>query len=145
MLKWLILGGLVAYILLEIALVVEAGHVVGMSGVLIWTVGTAVAGLLLLRIEGVRGIVRIHRQLQQEVLPTKELVDMALVVMGGVLMISPGLVADFVGVLLLIPPARWGVRGLFFMTIARLLDSKPSGPIPPSREVIEVTAKRTGD
>jgi UPF0716 protein FxsA len=146
MLKWVIGMGLLLYILVEIALLVEAGRHVGLAWMLAWTFGSALLGLGLLRIEGIRGILRIHRQLQQEVLPTRELIDMALIVIGAMLLVAPGVLSDLIGIILLIPPARWGIRTLIRRAFGLRSTREPDGrPLPPSREVIDVRAEHVQD
>jgi UPF0716 protein FxsA len=44
--------------------------------------------------------------------PGRDVLDGALVLIGGVLFILPGFVSDVFGALLLLPPSRAGVRGL---------------------------------
>lgn len=144
MMKWLFGAGLMFYTLVEIALLVETGRRVGLGWMLAWTVSSAVLGLWLLRVEGIRGILRIHRQLQQEVLPTRELIDMALIVFGALLLVAPGIVSDAVGALLLIPPLRWGVRTLIRAALRAHVVSGPERRMPPSREVIDVQPEQAG-
>jgi UPF0716 protein FxsA len=141
MIKWLIAAGLMAYTVVEIALLLELGRWAGLTLTLAWTVGSALLGLGLLRVEGLRGLIRIHRQLQQEVLPTLELVDMTLIVLGSVLLILPGLLSDIVGLLLFFPPARWLVRTLFFSIVGNRLPTSPDGPSAFAGDVIEIQAE----
>jgi UPF0716 protein FxsA len=144
MVKWLFGAGLMLYTLVEIALLVEVSRRVGLGWMLAWTVGSALLGLCLLRVEGIRGILRIHRQLQQEVLPTRELIDMALIVVGALLVVAPGIVSDAVGALLLIPPTRWGARALVLALLRVRIDTSRERPAPPSREVIDVQPEQAG-
>ncbi len=144
MVKWLIAAGLLLYTLLEIALLVQIGSQVGLAWMLVWTVGSAVAGLVLLRLEGIRGIVRIHKQLQAQVLPTRDLIDMAMIVLGALLLVAPGILSDAVGLLLLIPPTRWALRELLLRALGSRLISNGREDVPPSQEVIDVQAERAG-
>jgi UPF0716 protein FxsA len=143
MVKWLVAAGLLIYTLLEIGLLVEVTRRVGLAWMLAWTIGSAVGGIWLLRVEGIRGILRIHRSLQQEVLPTRELIDMAMIVLGALMLVAPGILSDAAGLLLLIPPTRWALRELLLKGLGRLSASQRQ-PVAPSREVIDVQPEQVG-
>jgi UPF0716 protein FxsA len=146
MAKWLIGTGLLLYALSEIALLVEVGRRVGLGWMLAWTIGSAFLGVWLLRVQGIRGILRIHRQLQQEVLPTRELIDMALIVVGAMLLVAPGILSDLFGIILLMPLTRWGVRAIIRQAFGiRIVREDVRRPIPPSREIIDVRAEHVED
>lgn len=145
MVKWLVAASLLIYTLLEIGLLVELGRQVGLAWMLAWTVGSAVAGIGLLRVEGIRGILRIHHRLQQEVLPTRELIDMAMIVLGALLLVAPGILSDAAGLLLLIPPTRWALRELLLKALGRRISSRERRHVPPSREVIDVQPEHVQD
>ncbi|HEX7926171.1 MAG TPA: FxsA family protein [bacterium] len=145
MLKWLIGIGLIVYVLAEIALLVEAGRLFGLGWMLAWTIASALLGLWLLRVEGIRGILRIHRQLQQEILPTRELIDMALIVVGAMLLVAPGILSDAMGILLLFPPTRMAFRALVRAALGIHSTRERDGSVPPSREVIDVRAEHVQD
>ncbi len=113
MFKWM-MAGLSVYAVMEVVVMVEAGRRVGISWLLGWVLFTAVVGLALLRVLGLRAIVQISHQLEQEVLPTRALVDLALIVSGALLLIAPGIISDFVGLALLFPPTRWLLDSLAF-------------------------------
>lgn len=111
--KWITLAFL-AYAAVEIALVIEVGRRIGLGWVLAWVIVTAVLGLAVLRTQGVWALRQISLKLQQEILPTNELVDLALVVLAAALLISPGFLADLLGLILFLPVSRLLVRHLVF-------------------------------
>src|SRR6059036_4351493 len=53
--------------------------------------------------------------------PAREVVDGALVVIGGVLLMIPGFITDAVGLLLLLPPTRALTRPLLVRNLASRL------------------------
>jgi UPF0716 protein FxsA len=116
--KWIFLV-LMLYAAAEIALLIELGNWLGLGWVMAWVAGTVLLGMGVLRTQGVWALRRIARQLQQEILPTKELVDLALVMMAGILLISPGIIADLVGLFLFIPLGRVGVRAILLQLLPR--------------------------
>ncbi len=111
--KWFFLAFLV-YAAAEIALLIEAGRRFGLGWVMLWVAVTLVLGLAMLRTQGIRALRRIALKLQQEILPTDELVDLALVVIAALLLMSPGPLADLLGLLLALPYGRLVARRLVF-------------------------------
>jgi UPF0716 protein FxsA len=107
MLKWMLLAFLAGGVALEVMAMLVVGGRLGVGWTLAWMAGTGIAGLLVLRLAGVHGLLRIHQRLREEVLPTRELIDMVLILFGAVCLILPGFVTDAVGLLLVLPPVRW--------------------------------------
>lgn len=89
---------------------------------------TALLGLLLVRAEGRHTLRRVARRLAQGELPTNELLDGALLIAAGAFLLTPGLVTDLVGLLLIIPPTRIPIRhALKHWIVIPVLDEKSHG------------------
>jgi len=52
----------------------------------------------------------LRQQLAQGQPPTEELLDGAFILLGGLLLLTPGFITDLLGFALLIPPARYWVK-----------------------------------
>jgi UPF0716 protein FxsA len=113
---WLFVG-VITYASVEVAVLIEFGRWIGLGWVMLWVAGTVILGIAALRTQGIRALRRVAQQLQQEILPTREIVDLALVTCAGVLLISPGILADLLGLLLLIPPFRVAMRHVILHVI----------------------------
>ena len=138
--KWLILFPLCVIAVLEVWLLLAFGQIFGIFWSIIWMMASFLVGVILLRVEGFWVLVKIHQQLLDEVIPTKELLDMVFIGMGGILLILPGYFTDFLGLSFLIPPLRWGYRKLTFLFLSRLLVTPDlSRPQPPSEDVVDIT------
>ncbi|MFB6139416.1 MAG: FxsA family protein [Halosimplex sp.] len=89
---------------------------------------TALLGLLLVRAESRHTVRKIQRKLAAGELPTDELLDGAFLLVAGALTLTPGLVTDALGILLVVPftraPIRWVVRE---KVIVPYLDRKSGG------------------
>ncbi len=96
--------------LVEIYLLVRVGSHIGALPTVALVVGTGMAGAWLARAQGLSVMARIRENMNRGVPPTGELVDALLIFIAGVLLITPGLITDTVGLLLLVPPARRAVR-----------------------------------
>lgn len=75
---------------------------------------TALVGLLFVRLAGRHTIVRIQRRLRQGEVPTNELIDGGLLLVAAGFLLTPGLVTDGLGFLIVVPvtryPFRWGLK-----------------------------------
>ena len=98
-----VLMGLVAWSLVEIALFVTVGSWVGVLGTLAIVLGSGVAGVMILRQQGVQ----LGQALRQNMGAGREPVaHSGLVALGAVLLILPGFLTDMIGLVLLVPPIR---------------------------------------
>lgn len=135
-----------AFAAAEVAALVIIGGWLGVGWTLAWMLGSVVLGLTILRLGGIQALIRIHHKLREQELPTLELLDMAMVLMGGVMLIVPGFVSDALGLLLLLPPVRWLGRGCFCALYGELLPPRyPPGRGPMGEEVIEIRAEEVRD
>jgi len=73
---------------------------------------TALLGMLLVRAEGRHTIRTIQQKLAQGELPTNELLDGGLLLVAGALTLTPGLVTDALGILLVFPLTRIPIRAV---------------------------------
>lgn len=92
--------------IIEIALFVVIGGEIGVSATLLWVILSAVIGIALLRHEGREAALDIQQSLQQMRDPARPIGDRTLKMLGSFLLILPGFLTDFLGILLLIPPLR---------------------------------------
>lgn len=95
--------------LLEIAAFVLIGGEIGIWATLGLVVVTAVIGSFLLRWQGLALLGRIQNELAAQRLPAKDLVRGAMLVLAGVLLLTPGFVTDTIGFLLFVPPFQEAV------------------------------------
>jgi UPF0716 protein FxsA len=100
----------VVYPLLELALLIRAGQIWGIWPVLAAIIGTAILGVAILRRHGFRVAEKISAELNAGRAPVAPLADSGLVFAAGAFLVSPGLIGDTLGLLLLIPPLRTAIR-----------------------------------
>ena len=92
--------------LVEFALLIEIGSRLGTLPTLLLIFGTGVAGAYLARLEGLRILYRIQREFQQGSMPAEQLFDGFLVLIAGVVLITPGLLTDIAGLILPLANSR---------------------------------------
>lgn len=91
---------------IEIYLLIEVGSLIGGLATVVLLLFMSLLGAFLMRSQGFMIITRIREQLSQGRLPAAQLLDGALVLVGGVLLVTPGFFTDFLGIFFLIPPTR---------------------------------------
>lgn len=98
-------------VMLLVILATPIGPVtIGPAATVAVVVLTALIGLLLVRAEGRHTMSRIQRKLGAGEVPTDELIDGALLLVAGTLLLTPGIVTDLVGLVLVLPPTRYPIR-----------------------------------
>jgi UPF0716 protein FxsA len=97
---------LIAFPLLEIALLIRASRWLGLTTVALIVILTAVAGAAVIQREGLKTVARTLATLQAGRSGLEPMLDGLLRVTAGVLLIFPGLVTDILGLALLVPLVR---------------------------------------
>src|SRR4051794_16130801 len=98
--------------IVELYFIIQVAHVIGGPETLGLLIIESLIGAWLIKWAGISALNKIARALDEQRVPGRELVDGFLILMAGVLMVTPGFVTDFFGFLLLLPPTRAVVRRL---------------------------------
>lgn len=102
--RWLLL--LVIVPLTELALLTELTRRTSLLTTVTIVILTGVTGIQLVRWQGWRAWRAISQQLAVGRLPSREILEGVLILLAGVLLLTPGPLTDLVGFLLLVPPLR---------------------------------------
>ena len=92
--------------LLELYILIKIGGYLGAFQTVALVVFTALLGIVLVRLEGLRTLQKIRQSLAQGIVPAEEMVDGVLIFVGGILLIIPGVLTDLFALVLLIPYTR---------------------------------------
>lgn len=101
----------------EIALLVFVGQRIGLAATLLIVVLTAVVGSAVVARQGKGQVRQVREAIDAGGFPGRELAHGALILVAGVLLLTPGFMTDAIGFLLLVPSVRevlrsWGARRL---------------------------------
>lgn len=96
--------------LIEIAVFIQLGDLIGLWRTLALIVLTAILGAWQLRLQGIATLNRARVHLERGVLPAHELFDGLCLLVAGALLLTPGFVTDTLGFLLFLPPFRAALR-----------------------------------
>ena len=110
---------MVALPILEVYLIVQVAQIIGGWWTLAILVGEALLGAWLMRREGARAWKALNESFASWKLPSGELADTALILVGGVLLVLPGFVTDVFGLLFLLPFTRPLARKVLAFFVAR--------------------------
>lgn len=99
--------------IVELYVLIQVGQAIGAGWTILLLIGVSILGTILLKREGGVAWRRLQEAIAAGRMPTNEVTDGALIVVGGALLITPGFVTDVVGLLFLFPMTR-GAAKIFF-------------------------------
>ncbi len=105
--------------LIELYLLITIGGVIGVMPTIAIVIGTGVLGAWLARWQGLAVLRRISDEMAAGRLPTDALIDGLLILVAAAVLLTPGLLTDSLGFLLLVPASRAVVRKIVASAIAR--------------------------
>jgi UPF0716 protein FxsA len=104
------------FLLFTVVPIVELALLIWLGGQTVWwlpvllVIADGIAGALLWRWQGLRTLMRIREEMAAGRMPADAMVDGLLIFFAGGLLITPGMLTDFAGFALLIPPIRAVVK-----------------------------------
>ncbi len=105
--------------LVELYLLITIGGVIGVVPTIAIVIGTGVLGAWLARWQGLAVIRRISDEMADGRIPTDALIDGLLVLVAAAVLLTPGLLTDTAGFVLLVPSSRAVVRKAVAAAIAK--------------------------
>lgn len=90
----------------ELILLIEVGRRIGTPATIVLVLVTGALGAALARSQGMRVLRSIRHDVDQGRVPAEEVVEGVLILIGGLLLLTPGLLTDITGFLLVLPFTR---------------------------------------
>jgi UPF0716 protein FxsA len=97
--------------IIEIWLLIKVGRVIGALPTVCLLLAISMAGAWLAKSQGLRTVEAIRDELSAGRLPAAGLLDGALILAGGILLLTPGFFTDFIGLFFLFPVSRTLLKG----------------------------------
>lgn len=91
---------------IELFLLIQLSSFLGPLSTIILVIATGFAGASLARLQGMQTIIKIQENYRQGIMPGDEIIDAFLILVAGIVLITPGLLTDISGILLLVPKTR---------------------------------------
>ena len=112
--------------IVEIAVIVQVGQQIGAVPTILLLLLESALGAWLVKREGRRAWAALQAAASTGRLPSRELADAGLVLVGGTLLLTPGFVTDVAGFFLILPPTRPLARRALGWLLARRATRKVS-------------------
>ena len=112
----------VALPIAELYVLIQVAGGIGILNTIGLLIAVSVVGAWLSKREGLGVLRRIRFALDRYELPGREVVDGALILFAGALLMTPGFISDCLGILLLVPPTRAVVRGVVIRSLGRRVE-----------------------
>ncbi len=107
----------------ELLILIKIGTHLGALNTIALVILTALFGLMLVRLEGLRTLRQIQLSLSQGQIPAEELLDGILIFVGGILLLTPGVLTDFLALVLLLPFTRMHFKRWLRRRFDRMMES----------------------
>jgi UPF0716 protein FxsA len=124
----------------ELAVIIQVGQAIGVWWTIALLVADSLIGTWLMRHQGRTAWRRFNEAVQAGRVPAREVLDGALVIFGGALLLTPGFITDILGLVLLVPPTRAIVRAILGRRLAHRMVVSAPRPRPHGGHDVEGTA-----
>jgi UPF0716 protein FxsA len=100
----------IALPIVELALLFELHGIVGFMPTVMLVFLTGIAGATLVRRQGIATLMKIQQEMSIGNVPAPQIIDGVMILVAGALLVTPGLLTDVSGFLLLVPFVRGKIR-----------------------------------
>ena len=90
----------------ELYILIHLGGILGGLNTVMLVIITGFIGAYLARMEGLNTMIKVRQNLNQGIMPAEELLDAFIILIAGLVLITPGLLTDTAGLFFLCPPTR---------------------------------------
>ncbi|MBF0264034.1 MAG: FxsA family protein [Gammaproteobacteria bacterium] len=102
----IILAIFIGFPLIELYFLIEVGSVIGGFYTIAISILTAVLGIHLIKLQGMKTLANMQQKLQQGELPAADVIGAILLSISALFLLFPGFISDTLGAILLIPISR---------------------------------------
>lgn len=107
---------------LEIGVLILSGKTIGTISTVLLIILTGVVGAWLAKQQGLEALRNVQQQMQYGQIPGGAIIDGLCILIGGLLLLTPGFITDTVGFLLLIPITRNKIKPILLSAIRRIME-----------------------
>jgi UPF0716 protein FxsA len=108
--------------LIELALLIYVGFIIGALYTMLIVVITGVIGAIILRGQGIATLRGMRSTLALSIISSEGVVDAAMILVAGLLLITPGMIADVLGFALLVPQVRRFISNRLRILVQRRIE-----------------------
>lgn len=107
---------------MEIGILLLSGKTIGAIPTVLLIILTGILGAWLAKKQGIETIRKAQEQMQYAQIPSEAILDGLCILIGGLLLLTPGFITDIVGIFLLLPISRNKIKPLLLTTIRKMID-----------------------
>ncbi|RIW29737.1 membrane protein FxsA [Bacillus salacetis] len=108
---------------LEIGLLILSGQAFGVPATILLIIATGILGAYLAKKQGLQAIRNVQDQIRTGQLPGDVIVDGLSILVGGVLLLTPGFITDALGFTLLFPQTRKMIKPFIYRLFRRWINN----------------------
>ena len=101
-----ILASFILVFLIDLFILIKLGEYLGFWYTIAIIIIAGIVGAVMVMREGLSVIQKVKKNLGQGIVPGRQLLNGLLLLIGGMLLIAPGIITDVVGFMLIIPGSR---------------------------------------
>ncbi|EGQ7979170.1 membrane protein FxsA [Vibrio cholerae] len=118
----------IAVPVIEIALFIQVGGVLGVWPTIALVLLTAIVGASLVRSQGLQTLLTVQQRLAQGQLPAQQILEGVMLAVAGVLLLTPGFFTDILGMLVLLPaPCAYFAKQLMSRVVVGNIHASGAG------------------
>ncbi len=95
---------------IELYLLIKIGSYIGAVYTVILVILSGFTGAYLARVQGARTMYAVRNSFQNGIVPEDELINAFLILVAGIVLLTPGFITDITGIILLIPQTRFAIN-----------------------------------
>ncbi|HET7724982.1 MAG TPA: FxsA family protein [Propionibacteriaceae bacterium] len=121
---WVVVGLVVALPIIEVVVLIATGRLIGAWPTIGLMLATSLLGAWLAQREGRRAWTALRQAFVENRMPTGELADAVLIMIGGLFLLLPGFISDVIGLVCLLPFTRPLARRFLSWVVSRAATSR---------------------
>lgn len=107
----------------EIGVLLLSGNTIGIWPTIVLLVATGVLGSYLAKKQGMNTLKKVQEQLQYGRMPGDEILNGVCILLGGIMLLSPGFLTDIIGLILLLPPTRAAMKPIILKMLKKWMSN----------------------
>jgi UPF0716 protein FxsA len=108
----------------ELYFLIKVGNIIGAMNTILLIIATGVVGAYYARQQGFEVLMRIQTSMSEGKVPALEMIDGALLLVGGAFLVTPGLITDVAGFSLIFPLSRGFIKGWVINIVRNRVSNK---------------------
>jgi len=106
----------------EIGVLLLSGKTIGVLPTVLLIILTGFVGAYLAKRQGIQAVRNLQKEIQYGRIPSNAILDAMAILVGGIMLLTPGFISDIVGLFLLFPITRNWIKPFLIQFIKKWID-----------------------